>query len=154
MATDNSPPRLKLIVTIAVITVITLLSLNFVLTSYYGVMSDEATRSKLAPTTDKDEQKKHEAQALSNIDKAMKDVGSGNRATAVAQSDDLGAMTGWSKLPKAAPAPGAAAHPTTGDTVLSTGDAGAPMATDAGTPAMDGGAKLPVPAPKQEAPKH
>ena len=52
MAIDNTPPRLKLIVTIAVITVVTLISLDFVFKSYYAMMSDEAQREKISPATD------------------------------------------------------------------------------------------------------
>lgn len=151
MATDNSPPRLKLIITIAIITVVTLLSLNFMLTSYYGYMSDDATRSKLAPTTDKDEQKKNEAAALAGIDKAMKDIGAGQRTTPVEQSTDIGPMTGWSKLPKAPPAPPSMMpHPPSGDMIMPAGDGGVMTGGVDGGPATDAGTKAP-PAP---APKH
>ena len=150
MATDNSPPRLKLIVTIAIITIVTLVSLNVVLTSYYGYMSDEATRSKLAPTQEKYDQQKHEKDALSGIEKAMKDVGAGTRTTAVEPSTDLAPMIGWSKLPKAAPVPGQMNKPATGTTMITPdGGAPAPMASDAGV-APD--AAAPAPAPR--APQH
>jgi hypothetical protein len=161
MATDNTPPRLKLIVTIAVITVVTLVSLNFVFASYYAVMTDEAVRSKLAPTTDFDRHHKAELDALAaaKIDQAMSDVAKGARATAITPqpSDDLGSMTGWSKLPKPAPTPeptavapapetmmvGDAGAMTADGGPLTTGDAGAggKAAGDAGAkPAADAGA--------------
>lgn len=161
MATDNTPPRLKLIVTIAVITVITLIGIDFVLKSYYAMMTDEATREKLAPTRDRDEQHKAEQAALTNaaipVEKAMADIGKGERPAVIApqQSDDLGPMTGWSKLPK--PAPTAHPHaaeapaPAAGDAGAAAGDAGAvPLAGDAGAPHApthgDAGAHHPAPA--------
>ena len=70
MAIDNTPPRLRLIGTIAVIVVITLVSLDFVFKSYYAFMTDEAQREKLAPTTDKTEQRAAEAAALSRREDA------------------------------------------------------------------------------------
>ena len=62
MAVDNTPPRIKLIATIAVITVITLIAINFVTESYYAMMTDQAQREKLAPTRDKEDL--HKAEAL------------------------------------------------------------------------------------------
>ena len=144
MATDNTPPRLKLIVTIGVITVITLVGINFATQSYYAMMTDQAQREKLAPTRDRDERAKAEAAALTNgampISQAMAQVAKGTRPELIApqQSDDVGAVTGWSKLPKPAPVPHPHVEPQVeadaGATV--TGDAGAtPLAGDAGAPA-------------------
>ena len=134
MAIDNTPPRLKLIVTIAVITVITLIGIDFVLKSYYAMMTDQAQREKLAPTTDKDELHKAETVALTSgsmpIQKAMAAVAKGERPALITpqQSDDLGPMTGWSKLPKPAPTP----HPVQAPAPPAD-DAGAtPLAADAG----------------------
>jgi hypothetical protein len=178
MAIDNTPPRLKLIVTIAAITVITLVSLDFVFKSYYAMMTDEATREKIAPTRDKDEQHKAETAALTGaavpIDQAIAQLGKGRpEAISPQPSDDLGPMTGWSKLPKPAPTPQPKgpdhAHPAheTGDggTALAAGDGGAGHA-DGGAPHAghaDGGA-APAPAggkdagaakpPAPPAPKH
>jgi hypothetical protein len=109
MAIDNSPPRLKLITTIGVITVVTLFGLNFVLESYYAYMSDEAMRAKIAPTTDRARQHEAEQAALTNaqlpIDQAIAQLGREGRAELISpqQSDDVAAMTGWSNLPKPAP---------------------------------------------------
>lgn len=166
MAIDNTPPRLKLIVTIAVITVITLIGIDFVLKSYYAMMTDQAQLEKLAPTTARDEQHKAEALALTSgampLDKAIAELGKGERPAAIApqQSDDLGPMTGWSKLPKPAPTPqqhaatpapaeadaGAAhAEADAGAAPLVAGDAGAaPHAPQ--PPAGDAGAHHPAPA--------
>ncbi len=138
MAIDNTPPRLRLIVTIAVIVIVTLLGLNFVFESYFAIMTDQARFEKLAPTTAKDDQHIAEAAALAGgkmpIDKAMAQLrGARSEAIEPKPSEDLGAMTGWSKLPKQAPlpVPGGAAHVTES----------VPMLTDGGSMATDGGAE-------------
>ena len=152
MAIDNTPPRLRLIGTIGAIVVITLVSLDFVFKSYYAYMTNETQREKLAPTTEKYDQRAAEAAALSGakmpIDQAMAQIGKGTRGDLVEPkpSDDMGAMTGWSKLPKQLPlppsgGPGAAVpggmmiHGPGTDT-MNAGDAGAmnglPNAGDAG----------------------
>lgn len=152
MAIDNTPPRLKLIVTIAVITVITLIGIDFVLKSYYGYMTDDAQRRKLAPTTALAEHRKAEEAAFKTgaepLDQAMAQLAKGSRTEIVSpkQSDDLGAMTGWSKLPKPAPTPehGGAAVPPAGHEAPTAGDAGAPTAHgDAGAPQVVGDAGAP-----------
>jgi hypothetical protein len=133
MAIDNTPPRLKLIATIAVITVVTLIGINFVLESYYAMMSDEARHEKIAPTREKDEQHKAELAALSGaslpVDQAMAQLAKGTRpeTISVQPSEDLAPMTGWSKwssqrsratagsrCPQTAepPTPATPAHPT------------------------------------------
>src|SRR5688572_27219549 len=111
MAIDNTPPRLKLIITIAVITVITLVGIKFATESYYAMMTDEAQREKIAPTSDKSEQQKAEQAALTGatipLDQAMAQIGKGTRPDTITPqpSEDLGPMTGWSKMPKPAPTP-------------------------------------------------
>jgi hypothetical protein len=145
MAIDNTPPRLKLIVTIAVITVVTLISLDFVFRSYYAMMTDEASREKVAPTRDKDDQLKAEQAALTNaampIDQAMAQIAKGQRPDIITPqpSEDLAPMTGWSKLPKPAPTPLPKSQPETPPSAM--GDAGAATMT-----AGDGGAALHAPA--------
>jgi hypothetical protein len=140
-------------VTIATITVVTLVSLDFVFKSYYAMMTDEATREKLSPTTDKDEVHKAEQAALTNaampIDQAMAQFAKGQRAESITpqQSEDMAPLTGWSKLPKPLPTPppmGAAGAPHDEHSVM--GDAGAAMAGDGGVPlvAGDAGAAAPV----------
>ncbi|MEA2748877.1 MAG: hypothetical protein QOI41_3020 [Myxococcales bacterium] len=159
MAIDNTPPRLRLIGTIAVIVIITLLSLDFVFKSYYAYMTDEAQREKLAPTTEKNDQREAEAASLSAaklpIDQAMAAVAKGTRSEAIEPkpSDDMGPMTGWSKLPKQLPLPPAGgmpggmmvhgasppSSPPPGTDAMNAGDAGAANAGDAGPTAVDGG---------------
>jgi hypothetical protein len=151
MAIDNTPPRLRLIATIAAIVVITLIGLDFVFKSYYGYMTDEARREKMAPTADYAAQVAAERIALSGakmpLDQAAAQLKS-SRGDLIEPkaSDDLGAMTGWSKLPKQAPtaahavdthaADAGAALPTaTADGgAVNVGDAGAaPHTTDGGS---------------------
>ena len=153
MAIDNTPPRLRLIVTIAVIVVVTLLGLNFVFESYYAIMLDQARLEKLAPTTAKDEQQTAEAAALAGgkmpIDKAMAQL-KGARSAVIEPkpSEDVGAMTGWSKLPKHAPLPVPAGGMHVTETVPTLADGGAmsadggaaPTSADGGAHAADGGA--------------
>src|SRR5437763_1334426 len=52
MAIDNSPPRLRLIGTIAVLTLVTLVALEWMLRSTSGYLTDPAMRGKLAPPPD------------------------------------------------------------------------------------------------------
>jgi hypothetical protein len=150
MAIDNTPPRLKLIATIAVITVITLIGIDFVTKSYYAMMTDEAQREKLAPTRDKEEQHKAELAAFTNaalpLDKALAEIGKGDRPALITpqQSEDLGPMTGWSKLPKPAPTP----HPhVEAPAPAVAADGGAALAGDAGVVPAAGDAGAPHIAP-------
>ena len=147
MAIDNTPPRLKLIVTIAVLTVTTLVFLDFALKSYYGYMTDEAIREKLAPPIELDEQRKEEAAALAkaNVDQVMAQMGKGPRGEGITptQSEDLGPMTGWTKMPKPVPTPEprAAAAPDAADGgANAAGDAGAIGDGGAGAAKSDAGA--------------
>ncbi len=176
MAIDNTPPKLKLIATIGVIVVVTLVGLNFVFESYMAYMADMAAREKLAKPVEREAQAAAEQAAFGKakmpIDQAMKQVAAGQRDPSITpqQSDDTGAMTGWSKLPK--PLPNAqmigagAANPTPvpvladAGAAAMAGDAGAamPLATDAGAAmplATDAGAKGHVaPAPGQSPRDH
>jgi hypothetical protein len=151
MAIDNTPPRLKLIITIAVITIVSLVSLDFILKSYYAYMSDDAIRSKLAPPIELDEQNAAVSKSLSQakIDQAMAQLSKGTRADSITPqaSDDITPLTGWSKMPKVVP-PTPAPHATNAVAPIVEGDGGVRAeagAADAGPPKMgtvtDGGAK-------------
>jgi hypothetical protein len=142
MATDQTAPRLRLIATIAVIVIITLVGLQFVFKSYFAFMTDEAKYEKMAPRTALLAQLAVEREAFAGaklpMAQAMNQVGTGARPAIIeAQpSEDLGAMTGWAKLPKPAPkSERVEPMPTIVDSGVS-GDGGAPA---------DGGA-LKVPA--------
>ena len=143
MAIDNTPPRLRLIATIGALTLVTLFAINLAFTSYYATMTDAAKREKIAPTSDKTEQHNADLLSLSQaampIDKAMAELASGRPAAITPQpSDDLGAVTGWSKLPH--PAPVAAPHD-----AVQAADGGAlgAAAGDAGTAMLGGDAGKP-----------
>lgn len=116
MAIDNTPPRLKLIITIAAITVVTLVSIDFALRSYYNFMTEQAQKEKLAEPKELAAHRAAVDSALkgSAVDQAMKDFAKGTRSELVTPkpSDDMGPMTGWTKLPKPLPvAPAKADHP-------------------------------------------
>ncbi|MEZ4261599.1 MAG: hypothetical protein R3B36_21150 [Polyangiaceae bacterium] len=145
MANDNTPPRIRLIVTVTVITVVTLIALKFVFDSYFAYMSDQATHEKLAEPIARrnlaEIEKKHLTGSPLPIEAAMAKLARGARTDAELSdvepkpSDDNGPLIGWSKLPKPLPTP----HPRPAATLgeVATDDAGAAMATadgDAGAP--------------------
>lgn len=128
MAIDNTPPRLRLIVTIAIIVVITLVGLDFVFKSYYAYMTDQAQLEKLAPTKDREQQTAAEKAALAAgkmpIEQAMAQLkGARGELVEPKPSEDMGPMTGWSKMPKHAPLP-------------APGDPGTGAPAHAGTPGL------------------
>jgi len=154
MATDNTPPRLRLIITIAVIVVITLVSLEFVFKSYYAMMTDEAKHEKTAPKTDLLAQLVIEREALAAgklpVEQAMSQIARGARPDLIdpKPSDDLAPMTGWNKLPKPLPVAAPAPNDVRGTTVVPPADGGAAM-TDAAVPnsMKDAGHAGPAPTP-------
>jgi hypothetical protein len=158
MAIDNTPPRLRLIVTIAVIVVITLITLDFVFKSYYAFMSDEAQREKLAPLTARDEQRAAEQAAFAGakvpLDQAMTQLkGARGELVEPKPSEDMAPMTGWAKLPK--PPPIAAPAPLHAPEMpVVSGDGGAAMAADAGAAPKGGPAAKDAGAPAPHAPQH
>lgn len=157
MAIDNTPPRIRLIATIAIIVVITLIGFDFVFKSYFAFMTDEAKREKTAPKTALLAQIVVEREALAGakvpLDQAMAQVAKGTRPDLIEPkpSEDMAPMTGWSKLPKQAPV----AVPTAeGPSVLSTADAGAAPGADGGAlTTIDGGAQK-APAALKDAGAH
>jgi hypothetical protein len=161
MATDNTPPRLRLIVTIATIVVISLASFDLVFKSYFAFMTDEAKHEKLAPKTELLAQLVAEHDSLAGakvpVDLAMSQVAKGTRPEIIEArpSEDMAPMTGWAKMPKQPPlpAPGAGLPIPTGahtTAVMPAVDAGAAPTTtpDAGAPkgpavVKDAGARAP-----------
>jgi hypothetical protein len=137
MAIDNTPPRLRLIVTIATIVVITLVSLDFVFKSYFAFMTDEAKHEKIAPKTELLASAVTEKNALAAakvpVDQAMGQVAKGLRPALIEPkpSEDLAPMTGWSKMPKQPPIAAAPPPDEVHPSITPADDAGAP-ATDAG----------------------
>ena len=158
MAIDNTPPRIRLIATIAIIVVITLIGFDFVFKSYFAFMTDEAKREKTAPKTALLAQIVVEREALAGakvpLDQAMAQVAKGTRPELIEPkpSEDMAPMTGWSKMPKLAPVPAPASE---GASILPIGgDAGSPMSADGGAlPTIDGGAQK-APAALKDAGAH
>ncbi len=118
MAVDNTPPRLRLIMTIAVIVLVTLVSLDFVFKGYYTYMTEEAASEKLAPPKALTEQHLAETAAFAGakvpLEQATRELAKGRSPLIEpTASEDQGAMTGWSKMPKVAPQadPRAASEP-------------------------------------------
>ncbi len=146
MATDQSPPRLKIIINVAAITVLTLVGLKFVFDSYYVQMSEEAAHAKLAVPVELQKLREGEQKNLTTaavpITAAMAQIAQGKRDELIAPqpSEDTGALSGWSKLPKpvAACAPAASAAVVGGDAGVTAapGDAGAPHAAASAAPAQ------------------
>jgi hypothetical protein len=164
MATDHSPPALKIIVVAAVVTVVSLIGLKFGFDSYFAFMTDEAAKEKIAPTEQLDKLKAEEQKNLTAspmpISAAMSDLAKSGRSDtagpdliAPKPSEDLGPLTGWTKNPRKfeiPPKPVAPEIP-----LPPAGDAGAPNATDGGAPnATDGGAAPAVDAGKPHAHDH
>ena len=143
MATDNTPPRIRLIATIATIVVITLIGFDFVFKSYFAFMTDEAKHEKIAPKTALLAQIVVERDSLAGakipLDQAMAQVAKGTRPEIIEPkpSEDVAAMTGWSKLPKQAPLPAGTTPPPTDAHAL---DGGAPRADGGAHATTDGGA--------------
>ncbi len=108
MAVDNTQPRVRLIATLAVIVIITLVGLDFVLKSYFTFMSEGAQYEKMAPRADVLAQTAADSASFSSARMPMLQAAAQlklGRSEAIEPrpSDDLGAMTGWNKLPKLAP---------------------------------------------------
>lgn len=166
MATDQSPPRLRLIIAIAVGTVVTLVSLKFVFTSYFTDIMEEAAASKLVSPDEVMALHASEAAKLNNspavpIDQAMQQLAAqgrmGSTLITPQPSDDVAPLTGWAHLHDvdqpldsdggAAPAMTASAATTGTMPAPATGsDGGAMMmnGSDAGTmKAADAGAPKP-----------
>lgn len=168
MATDDSQPRNRLILILAVGTLATLFALKFVFDSYFiGMMEGEAKAKQAQPEELwklRDEEKKKLEGSPVPIAKAMSDLASkgreGSPLIAPQPSDDTGPMVGWSlgaRAQQGAPE-GHSAAPTEGapadeheagdagaaapETNAASGDAGA-APQNAPAPAADAGHQHP-----------
>ena len=158
MATDNSPPRIRIILTTAFSSLVILVALNYVFRSYFVMMTEEVEHAHLAKPEELLKLHEGEARNLTSsplpIAQAMQELARGRTNDALKQradvtpeqSPDLGPMVGWIRAQNpvyveraaaeaAQPAP-TAAPAGDGGTALAAGDAGAtPTATDGGKPA-------------------
>ncbi|MEO7110507.1 MAG: hypothetical protein ABI183_08730, partial [Polyangiaceae bacterium] len=107
MATDQSPPQLRLILTIAAGAVVVLVSLKFVLQSYFTDIMEEAVASKFVDPDELNALHASETAKLNNgpaipIDQAMSQLASqgrlGSTLIAPQPSEDTAALTGWAHL--------------------------------------------------------
>ncbi|WP_394837081.1 hypothetical protein LVJ94_09250 [Pendulispora rubella] len=105
MATDNSPPRIRLIMVMAFGTVGTLFVLKFVFDSYFTFMFEGEAKAKIAAPAELAKLHEEETKKLTGspipIDKAMGELASKGResSTLIAPqpSQDDGPLTGWSQ---------------------------------------------------------
>ena len=159
MATDNSPPRIRIILTTAFSSLVILVALNCVFRSYFLMMTEEVEHAHLAKPEELLKLHEGEARNLTSspvpIAQAMQELARGRTNEALKQradvtpeqSPDLGPMVGWIRAQNpiyveraaaeaATPAPAAAGD---GGAALAAGDAGASAlaagATDGGKPA-------------------
>jgi hypothetical protein len=163
MATDQSPPRIRIILTVAFSALVILVTLNYVFRSYFLMMTEQTEHDHLAKPEELMKLRAGEERNLTAspepITKAMAELAARGREGSEAlkpladitpqQSDDLGPMVGWLKNPSTVylerMAAAAEAPPA---------DAGAADAGASATPATSATPKAP-PSPKAPpAPKH
>jgi outer membrane protein OmpA-like peptidoglycan-associated protein len=112
MAYDRSEPRVALIAKIGVIALVSLVGIKFALDSYWVQMNEAVVAEKM-PAVYEPLKKLHDAeeknlnQSATPITVAMQQLSQGGRVAsggpadiAPQPSDDLGPITGWSKMPK------------------------------------------------------
>jgi hypothetical protein len=183
MATDQSPPRIRIILTIAFSSLVILVALNFVFRSYFLMMTEQTEHDHLAQPEELMKLRAGEERNLTTspvpIKKAMAELHMrGREATDALKgladitpqaSDDLGPMVGWVRNQNqvyvdrvnAAASASAAAGAAPPPALLA--DGGAAPATaggDAGAPApatsasSGGTSPKPPTTPPAPAPKH
>jgi hypothetical protein len=175
MATDNSPPKIRVILTIAFSSVVILGALNFVFRSYFQMMTDEAQLTHLRPAAELIKLREGEQKNLTSgavpIDKAIAELAAKGRGEALKDiepqaSNDMGPMVGWVRTPNQAivarleaeaadasapaPAPAMSADGGAAPTSAGTDGGAAPMATDAGAGSIRGASPDAGAAPKPE----
>jgi hypothetical protein len=147
MSSDDTPPKNRLIATLAFVSLCTLVALKFILTSYFNEMVEADKATKISKPEElyaaRAEGQKNLASSPVPIDQAMSDLEKGRPdLISPKQSDDTGPLIGWAKLPHALP-PKPAPTPTMEPPPMAPADAGA--AKDGGkpprapAPAADGG---------------
>ncbi len=112
MATDNSPPKIRVILTIAFSSVVILAALQFVFASYFQMMTEEAEHSHQRPQEELFKLREGEQKNLTSgpmpLTAAMKALASGREGAAALKdiepqpSTDMGPLVGWLKAPNQA----------------------------------------------------
>ncbi len=158
MATDNSAPRIRVILTVAFSSLVILITLNYVFRSYFLMMTEEVEHDHLAKPVELIKLHEGEERNLTTsnlpIQRAMSELAQRGREGSAGlkqyaditpeASNDLGAMVGWIRSPNQAVIDAINAAAET--------DAGAPAepvaAVDGGSvpaaAAIDAGATKPV----------
>jgi hypothetical protein len=178
MATENSPPQIRIILTVAFSSVVILAALNSVFRSYYLMMTEEVEHDHLSRPAELIKLREGEKNNLNTVPlpiaQAMQQLATRGRSNGAAYGDlitpqasnDLGPMVGWVRAPNQAVIDqinAAAANPAPAAAVVDGGvaaDAGAPAAAspDAGaastTQAPPGGKPSPMRAPARDAGAH
>jgi hypothetical protein len=165
MAHDTSDTRNRTIITGAIVTVLFLVAVKFILNSYFIQITEATAKEKLATPELLIKQREAEKKALSSgpmpIDVAMAEIARGRDVARTGgqditprPSDDLSALTGWSKMPRTlvvAPVTEVnLLHPTASADPLAAGDAGVvdagamtdAAAADASAAKLDAGASI------------
>ena len=113
MATDNSPPRIRIILTIAFSSLVILITLNYVFRSYFLMMTEEVEHDHLAKPEELIKLRAGEMKNLTTsplpISQAMQELATRGRTNYAAfmsqaditpeQSTDMGPMVGWVRNP-------------------------------------------------------
>ena len=155
MATENSPPQIRIILTVAFSSVVILAALNSVFRSYFLMMTEEVEHDHLSKPVELMTLREGEQRNLTSsplpIGQAMRELATRGRTNYAAfkaeaditpeASNDLGPMVGWVRAPNQAvidqinAAAAADGGPAATDTTAGDGGANAATATpDAGAP--------------------
>jgi hypothetical protein len=112
MASEDSRPKIRMLLTIGIVSVLLLLGIKFVLDSYYYDMTESYEHTLLPKTVLLDETRTQQRAAINDgtngaipVSIAMQTLaskGRDNASTAITPqpSDDIDALKGWAKLKK------------------------------------------------------
>ena len=168
MATENSPPQIRTILTVAFSSVIILAALNYVFHSYFLMMTEEVEHDHLAKPEELMKLREGEQRNLTTaplpIAQAMQTIASRGRTNFAAfpvditpqASNDPGALVGWVQAPNQAAIDAltaAAANPPPEQAATTDGGASAAAADGGANPAPKG-PKAPTAAPSRDGGAH
>ncbi len=152
MASDDSRPKIRMLLTIGIVAVCLLLGIKFVLDSYYLDMTEGYEKTLLPKTELLDKTRAEQHKAIDDgqggaipVSVAMQTLaskGRDNASTAIMPqpSDDIDALKGWSKLGREVHLPPQVLTVAPLPPPMMMMDAGVMTMTDAGLHAKDGGA--------------